>query len=126
MPAIRRYAGQIAERFKPDKIILFGSFAHGQPNEDSDVDLLVVMPCANSVTQAGRIRRALRAPFAMDLLVRSPEMLLQRLAAGDAFLRDIVEKGKVLYEKKQPRLAAKGRKRLVRRTRTRQRHASTS
>ena len=57
MPAIRKYARQIAERFKPDKIILFGSFAYGEPNEDSDVDLLVVMACPNHVTQAGAATR---------------------------------------------------------------------
>jgi predicted nucleotidyltransferase len=44
MSAIRRYARQVAERFDPDKIILFGSYAYGKPTPDSDVDLLVVMP----------------------------------------------------------------------------------
>ena len=68
MAAIRRYARQIAERFRPDKIILFGSYANGTPHEDSDVDLLVVMPAANQVSQAVRIRLALPAPFPMDLL----------------------------------------------------------
>jgi len=62
MPVIRRYARQVAERFKPDKIILFGSFAYGEPNEHSDVDLLVVMPCPNEVTQAVRIVTALVSP----------------------------------------------------------------
>jgi predicted nucleotidyltransferase len=124
MPAIRRYARQIAERFKPDKIILFGSFAYGEPNEDSDVDLLVVMPCANAVTQAGRIRRTLRAPFAMDLIVRTPNRLQERLAAEDWFLREIIESGKVLYEKDHQRLGAQGRKRLPRRKGTRPGQAS--
>ena len=73
MPAIRRYVPQIADRFKPDKIILFGSFAYGEPNEDSDVDLLVVMPCPNETSQAIRIRLALDAPFPMDLIVRTPK-----------------------------------------------------
>jgi predicted nucleotidyltransferase len=45
MCVIRRYVRQVAERFKPDKIILFGSFADGSSHEDSDVDLLVIMPC---------------------------------------------------------------------------------
>ena len=56
MAAIRRYARRIAERFEPKKIILFGSYAYGTPHEDSDVDLLVVMPAANEVSQAVRIR----------------------------------------------------------------------
>jgi predicted nucleotidyltransferase len=99
MAAIRRYARQIAERFHPDKIILFGSYAYGQPHEDSDVDLLVVMPAARDAAQSTRIRLALRAPFRLDLIVRTPEKLARRLNDGNWFLRELVEKGKVLYEK---------------------------
>jgi predicted nucleotidyltransferase len=109
MPAIRKYARQVAEKFRPNKIVLFGSFAYGEPNEHSDVDLLVVMPCPNHVTQAHRIRLALRAPFAMDLIVRTPKVLRERLAMDDWFLREIMESGKVLYEKKHQRVGAKGR-----------------
>ena len=49
MRVIRRYARAIAEEFRPDQIILFGSYAHGTPHEDSDVDLLVVMPARNAI-----------------------------------------------------------------------------
>jgi len=111
MPVIRRYARQVAERFKPDKIILFGSFAYGEPNEHSDVDLLVVMPCPNEVTQAVRIETALEAPFPMDLLVRTPEKLRKRIAEEDWFLREITENGKILYEKTNRALGAEGRRR---------------
>ena len=109
MRVIRRYARQIAERFQPDKIILFGSFAYGTPHKDSDVDLLVVMPAVNQVTQAVRIRLALSAPFPMDLLVRTPEKLRRRLADGNQFLREITEKGKILYEKGDSGVGPKGR-----------------
>ena len=44
MQVIRDYARRVAERFQPEKIILFGSYAYGTPHEDSDVDILVVMP----------------------------------------------------------------------------------
>jgi predicted nucleotidyltransferase len=111
MPAIRRYARQVADRFKPDKIILFGSFAYGEPNEHSDVDLLVVMPCPNEFTQALRIQNALEAPFALDLIVRTPQRLHQRIKDEDWFLREINEKGKTLYEKPHARMAAKSRSR---------------
>jgi predicted nucleotidyltransferase len=94
---IRRYARQIALRFQPNKIILFGSFAYGAPHEDSDVDILVVMPARNPVTQTVRIRMALeQPPFSMDMLVRSPEMLRDRLAMGDSFLQEVVSQGKIL------------------------------
>src|SRR5579859_7827 len=99
MSVIRRYARQIAEHFHPDKIILFGSFAYGEPDEGSDVDLLVVMPARNQIDQAVKIRWKLPAPFAMDLLVRTPYTMKWRLYEGDSFLMEIVSKGKVLYEK---------------------------
>ena len=99
MSAIRKYARQVAERFKPEKIILFGSFAYGEPNEHSDVDLLVVMPCANEMSQSVRIQTAFEAPFPMDLIVRTPTRLQRRIEEGNWFLREITEKGKILYEK---------------------------
>src|SRR6266571_7050671 len=74
MSAIRRYARAIAERFQPEKIILFGSYAYGTPTPDSDVDLLVVMPTNNQIEQSGRIDQTLEDEgitpgFFMDLLV---------------------------------------------------------
>jgi predicted nucleotidyltransferase len=107
MRAIRRYARAIAEKFHPDKIILFGSFAYGRPHEDSDVDLLVIMRAPHQGARASRIELALCAPFALDLIVRTPETLQWRLAEGDSFLREIVSKGKVLYEKADGRVGAK-------------------
>lgn len=98
MAAIRRLADEIAEKFHPEKIILFGSYAYGEPNEDSDVDLLVVMPAANMINQSVRIRRLTSHPFPLDLIVRTPTYLQKRLVLGDWFLREIVGKGKVLYE----------------------------
>jgi uncharacterized protein len=97
MRVIRRYARAIAEEFRPDKIILFGSFAYGEPHEDSDVDLLVVMPARN-YNQAVSIRYRLTAPFPMDLIVRTPKEMARRLAEKESFLTTIVSRGKVLYE----------------------------
>jgi len=99
MRVIRRFARQVAERFRPDKIILFGSYAYGAPNADSDVDILVIMPARNQGSKAGRIRWEVPAPFPMDLIVRTPQQMRWRLAEGDSFHTEIVSKGKVLYEK---------------------------
>src|SRR5260370_14342069 len=82
---IRRYARAIAEEFHPDRIILFGSHAYGTPHEDSDVDLLVVMPARRQGSMAYKISLALQAPFPMDLIVRTPEQLRRRLADGHLF-----------------------------------------
>src|SRR5437764_11408295 len=86
MSAIRRFARQVAERFRPDKIILFGSHAYGTPHADSDVDILVVMPARNEIDQACRIDDAIDPPFPLDLIVGTPTNLAWRIAAGDWFL----------------------------------------
>src|SRR5919204_6468805 len=80
---IRRFVRQVAERFQPEKIILFGSYAYGVPHADSDVDILVVMPARHPHTQAARIRWSVPAPFPMDLIVRTPESLRWRLEEGE-------------------------------------------
>ena len=98
MWVVRRFARAVAEKFHPEKIILFGSRAYGTPHEDSDVDILVVMPARNEIDQAIKICLAIPAPFPMDLIVRTPEDLRWRLEAGDSFLREIVARGVVLHE----------------------------
>lgn len=100
--AIAKLTREIVERFRPDRIILFGSHAYGEPNNDSDVDLLVVRPAKNMVNQAAKIRLALDYDFPLDLIVRTPEYLQERLQMNDWFVREILNRGKVLYEKRPP------------------------
>src|SRR5438094_951596 len=95
MAVIRRFARQVAERFGPEKIILFGSHAYGRPHADSDVDVLVVMPARNQLDQAVRIELACDPPFPLDIIVRTPRNMRWRLEEGDSFLREIVSRGKV-------------------------------
>jgi predicted nucleotidyltransferase len=113
--AIGRMARQIVDAFDPEKVILFGSHAYGRVTEDSDVDVLVVMPTRNPVAQACKIRLAVDHPFPLDLLVRSPEHLESRLKVGDSFWQEVLSRGKVLYEKGNRPVGAKGRSRLRRR-----------
>jgi predicted nucleotidyltransferase len=90
---------QIVRACSPQKIILFGSYAYGEPNEDSDVDLLVIMPFQCSPhQQAFNIRMKITPPMPMDLLVRTPEYVEERIRMGDFFMQEITEQGKVLYE----------------------------
>jgi predicted nucleotidyltransferase len=97
--AIRRLARDIGERFQPDRVILFGSYAYGRPRPDSDVDLLVIMPTRNQIAQAIQIDEAIEPGFFLDLIVRTPKTIQRRLRWGDWFLREIITSGKVLYEK---------------------------
>jgi len=99
MSKIHTLAKNIAEAFSPQKIILFGSYAHGTPSPDSDVDLLVIMPFdGRSPKMATRIWMKTRPNFPLDLMVRRPEEIQDRINMGDFFIQEILEKGKVLYE----------------------------
>jgi uncharacterized protein len=97
---IRSFCKAVAKQFRPQKIILFGSYAYGQPTPDSDVDLLVIMKRSRyrGERMSVRIRHAVRAGFPMDLLVRTPGFIAKRLAWKDCFTEEIMQKGKVLYE----------------------------
>ena len=112
LAAIRRLVRQIAERFHPDKIILFGSYAYGQPHDESDVDLMVIMPTRNAIEQAIRIDLAFEAPFALDVHVRTPYQIRQGLREGDCdwFLREVMEKGMVLYAAPHGSVGDEGRR----------------
>src|SRR5438874_646081 len=126
MRVIRRFARQVAERFEPDKIILFGSHAYGTPHEDSDVDILVVMPARDEISVAVRIQMAVWPPFPMDLIVRTPERLAKRIALGDSFLQEITTKGKVLYEKADPGVGRESRRRSSGRKTVGSKHSTTA
>ena len=96
---IKELCRQIVENFDPQKVILFGSHAYGKPNENSDVDLLVVMPFeCRSVEQAIKIRQRIYPKMPLDLLARTPAQIKERLDMGDFFIKDIIERGKILYE----------------------------
>jgi predicted nucleotidyltransferase len=92
---------RIVVRFQPEKIILFGSYAYGKPHADSDVDLLVIMESDEEPAQrAIRVVPVARVPgVPMDMLVRTPAEIANRLALGDHFIKEILTKGRVLYER---------------------------
>src|SRR5207302_1938973 len=84
---IRDYCDAIGREFHPDKIILFGSYAHGSATPDSDVDLLVVLAFrGNDVSKAIEIRSRFDTPFPLDLLVRKPSFIQKRLRERDMFI----------------------------------------
>jgi uncharacterized protein len=106
---IQAFVDQVADRFCPSRVILFGSYANGSPTPDSDVDLLVIMPHrVPSAQLATRIRLACPRAFAMDLIVRSPAEIRRRLAMGDAFLSEITTNGILLHEGRRTRMGRQG------------------
>ncbi len=91
---------EVAQRFNPERIILFGSHARGTARPDSDVDILVVMDHqGSSLREALRLRQDVEYRFPLDLIVRSRDEIERRTALGDFFLRDVLREGQVLYER---------------------------
>lgn len=100
--AIARIVQQLRREYRPDKVILFGSYADGTPNGSSDVDLLIVKQTTDRfIDRWATVRRILSDStrwFALDTLILSPDEIRERLARGDQFLQHILEHGRVMYE----------------------------
>lgn len=105
-PTVRETISQIVEKlqkvYQPAKIVLFGSYAYGQPDQDSDIDLLIIKdtpdrPIDRRVSVCRLVSDPRRlVPF--EPIVLTPHEVEERLARGDAFLNDILMRGQVLYE----------------------------
>jgi predicted nucleotidyltransferase len=96
---IQKIVQQIVARFRPQKVILFGSYAHGKPTRDSDVDLLVVMDTEEQVIHAAaRISAAIDHPFPLDILVVKPSEWQASVARRGVFATDVMAQGVVLHE----------------------------
>ena len=100
MTDIKRYCDAIAAAFRPQRIILFGSHACGKPHQDSDVDVLVVMPKSPRVGRDAslEIRTKVDADFPVDILVRGEKEVERRVRQRDLFMTCITSNGKVMYE----------------------------
>src|ERR1035441_178022 len=97
---ISDFASEIARRYAPDKIVLFGSQAAGGATDDSDVDLLVIMDFdGRGVHKAADILCDINPLFSVDLLVRRPSEIEHRLALNDNFISDILSSGRIMYDR---------------------------
>ena len=80
-------------------MILFGSHAQGEPDGDSDIDLLIIKETSKRfIDRWVEVRRILSDPerkLALEPLVLTPQELARRLEAGDQFVAEIIEKGQV-------------------------------
>jgi predicted nucleotidyltransferase len=96
---IRNITRQIVQQFHPQQVILFGSYAYGQPTEDSDVDLLVVMDTDESPLHvAAKIAAAIEHPFPLDIVVRTPVEFASAVHRKGVFATEVATKGITLYE----------------------------
>ena len=95
---IRNVTRQIVQQFHPQKVILFGPI-YGQPTEDSDVDLLVVMDTDESPLHvAAKIAAAIEHPFPLDIVVRTPVEFASAVHRRGVFATEVATKGITLYE----------------------------
>ena len=98
---IQRIVEKLAEEYAPLKVILFRSHAYGSPDPDSDIDLLIIKETSDRFIDrwvtVGRIIDGTHRSIPVEPLVLTPEELEKRLAIGDQFISEIVEKGRVLY-----------------------------
>jgi len=99
LTGIRNVTRQIVQQFHPQKVILFGSYAYGQPTEDSDVDLLVVMDTDESPLRvAAKIAAAIEHPFPLDIVVCTPIEFASAVHRRGVFATEVATKGLTLYE----------------------------
>jgi len=97
---IRDLSERIVREFQPERIILFGSYAYGQPRADSDVDLPVVLPFeGRGFRKSLEILNRVSPDFSVDLLARQPQDTARRYAEGNPLIREALDHGKVLYER---------------------------
>lgn len=100
MHTIQAISDRIAQEFRPDRIILFGSYAYGAPRPDSDVDLLVILPFeGKGFWKSLEILNRVDPRFAVDLIASRPGDADRRYAEGDPLIREAMDRGRILYER---------------------------
>ena len=90
---------QIIERYKPEKIIIFGSYARGNFDKDSNVDFLIIKKDTPEcgVERIREVSKLIKRNIAVDFLVYSPYEIEERIKLGDPFIKGILKEGKVIY-----------------------------
>ena len=102
---IRRAIEQAAEllkaHYQPERIVLFGSWAYGEPSADSDVDLLIIkktdQPFHRRWADVYRLVQPVVKGIDFSPFVMTPEEIAQRQRIHDPFLEEILTRGKTLY-----------------------------
>jgi len=100
---IQAIVDRIVKEYTPEEVILFGSYAYGQPDQDSDLDFFIIKdtekPPLKRRIELRRLLRDDRRRFPIELLVLTPKEVSDRLKFQDQFIQGIVDRGKVLYER---------------------------
>jgi predicted nucleotidyltransferase len=98
---IQKIVERLVAEYPPQKIILFGSYAYGQPDPDSDIDLLIIKATGEGFLErlhtVRRVTVGTHPSVPFDPIVLTPTEMADRLEAGDQFLREILDRGELLY-----------------------------
>ena len=98
---IDNIVSRLRRDYEPEQIILFGSYAYGNPTDESDLDLLIVKETTEPIlTRWSNVRKLvsdLRKGFGFSPIVITPSELEKRLGKGDQFFEEILSRGKKLY-----------------------------
>lgn len=97
---LKKIVNKIKDEYQPEKIILFGSYAYGKPTKDSDIDLLIIKESGKRrIERFCEVRKIIRdiKGISVQPVVFTNEEIKKRLKIGDDFIKEILEKGKVLY-----------------------------
>lgn len=98
---IEEIVRKLARDYHPEKVVLFGSYAHGSPDPESDIDLLIIKDTPDRfMKRLVTVRKILSDPkrkVSLETIVLTPQEVSRQLAKGDQFIAEIIEKGKVLY-----------------------------
>lgn len=98
LSTVRKMAALIKRDFNAKEVVLFGSYAHGSAGTDSDVDLFVIVETKLRHTQIAsaiglRLYSQFGSPFPIDIMVRTPKQVAERISIGDSFVTDIINSG---------------------------------
>lgn len=97
---IKKITSKIVDDLRPEKVILFGSYAWGKPNQDSDVDLFIIKKNKKDfLKEQQKTRRIINGELPVDILIHTPQEVKKRINLGDFFYINIMKKGVRLYEK---------------------------
>ena len=98
---IQRILERLVAEYAPQQVILFGSYAYGIPGPDSDIDLLIIIETSQRfIERCVTVRRILTGThpsLPLETLALTPDEIARRLAIGDQFIAEILDKGEVLY-----------------------------
>ena len=110
---IRELTTRIVQEFQPKRVILFGSYARGNPRPDSDVDLLLLLPFeGKGFRKSLEILNRVNPRFAVDLIARRPDDTARRYREADPLIREALDHGQVLHERSDEAMARQSGRRL--------------